>query len=129
MILEIPMRPFPAVRVNGKRGKYAPKAIAYHNLKKKLEPYILPHRQEIMDRMIQGSYHIQFHFAMADSWSNKKRQEMNYKPMQQKPDTDNIFKAFCDTVFYEQEQNDCEIWNNAYSKYWGMEDKIVFISD
>ena len=49
--------------------------------------------------------------------------------MQQKPDTDNLFKAFVDTVFYEQEHNDCEIWNNSYSKYWGKEDKIVFISD
>jgi Holliday junction resolvase RusA-like endonuclease len=54
---------------------------------------------------------------------------MLYKPHQQKPDNDNLFKSFCDTVFYWQDKNDCEIWNNSYSKFWWKEDKIVFISD
>lgn len=72
---------------------------------------------------------MQFIFAMPDSWSKKKRLAMNGKPMQSTPDNDNLFKAFTDTVFYKQTKNDCEIWNNAYSKHWGMEDKIVFISD
>lgn len=129
MILEIPMRPFAAVRVNWKWWRFMPKAIEYHNKCKALRAIILPHRQEIIDAMILGNYHIQFHFAMAESWSNKKKKEMDHKPMQQKPDNDNLFKAFVDTVFYEQEHNDCEIWNNSYSKYWGKEDKIVFISD
>lgn len=106
-----------------------PKALEYHKKIKELRAYLLPHREEIMRNMIAGTYHIQFHFAMADSWSRKKRSEMNHKPHQQKPDNDNIFKSFCDTIFYEQEQNDCEIWNNSYSKYWGEEDKITFISD
>lgn len=129
MILEIPMRPFPAVRVNGKWWRFMPKAIEYHNKCKALRAIILPHRQEIIESLIDGTYHIQFHFAMADSWSKKKRSEMIGKPMQIRPDTDNLFKAFTDTVFYEQEQNDCEIWNNAYSKHWNDTDKIIFISD
>ena len=73
---------------------------------------------------------IQFFFKMPDSWSKKKKLEMKRKPMQSRPDTDNLFKAFTDTVFYKNEEhNDCEIWNNVYSKIWWDEDKIVFISD
>jgi Holliday junction resolvase RusA-like endonuclease len=73
---------------------------------------------------------IQFFFKMPDSWSKKKKLEMKGKPMQSRPDTDNLFKAFTDTVFYKNEEhNDCEIWNNVYSKIWWDEDKIVFISD
>ena len=71
-----------------------PKAIEYHNKCKALRSAILPHRQQIIESMIEGTYHIQFHFAMADSWSKKKKAEMNGKPMQQKPDNDNLFKAF-----------------------------------
>ena len=66
---------------------------------------------------------------MAESWSKKKKAEMLGTPMQIRPDTDNCFKSFTDTVFYEQNRNDCEIWNNAYSKHWSDTDKIVFIAD
>ena len=55
-----------------------PKAIEYHNKCKALRAIILPHRQEIIDAMVLGNYHIQFHFAMAESWSNKKKQEMEF---------------------------------------------------
>jgi Holliday junction resolvase RusA-like endonuclease len=77
-----------------------PKAMDYHKKIQALRTLILPHREEIMQRMISGSYHIQFHFALPDSWSKKKKEEMLYKPHQQKPDNDNLFKSFCDTVFY-----------------------------
>lgn len=62
---------------------------------------------------------MQFIFAVPDSWSKKKKAEMLGKPMQSKPDNDNLFKAFTDTVFYNnKEHNDSEIWNNCYQKLW-----------
>lgn len=55
---------------------------------------------------------------MPKSWSKKKREEMDGKPMQQKPDIDNAVKGFVDSLFYQQEANDCEIWHISASKHW-----------
>ena len=129
MILEIPLRPFPAVRSN-KNSSWTEKTQAYHAKMNNLRFYVHPHKKEIIESLIEGTYRIEFHFAMADSWSKKKRLEMDGKPMQSRPDTDNLFKAFTDTVFWkDKEHDDSEIWNNCYSKHWGKEDKIVFIAD
>lgn len=128
MIINIPMRPFPAVRSNS--NTWTPSVIEYHNKMNKLRSYIRKDREEIIKSLISWEYMMQFFFAMPKSWSKKKRQEMGWKPMQSRPDTDNLFKAFTDTIFYKYEKhNDCEIWNACYSKVWAEEDKIIFIWD
>lgn len=97
-----------------------------------LRAYLLPHREEIMGKMIEGTYHIQFHSKMPDSWSKKKQLEMNWKPNMNTPDIDNLFKAFSDTLFYDplkKSKDDCKVWKLSADKWWGNEDKIIFIWD
>jgi len=38
---------------------------------------------------------------MPESWSEKKKEALNLRMMQQKPDWDNIGKAVCDALFKE----------------------------
>ena len=129
MILEIPIKPFPAKRVNGRWWRFTKTAIDCHSKMNALRTYLLPHRQEIIDHLVYWDYTIQFHFAMAKSWSIKKKEEKNWTPHDDTPDIDNLFKAFTDTVFYGMEDNDKKIWHISASKHWSKEDKIVFIAD
>ncbi len=64
---------------------------------------------------------ITFRLPMPVSWSQKKRQAMNGKPHQQKPDTDNMVKAFTDALTKE----DCAIYEEHARKYWAVEGSIV----
>lgn len=50
MILEIPMRPFPAVRSN--RNSWNTKTKDYHAKMNALRTHLLRDRQEIMDSMV-----------------------------------------------------------------------------
>lgn len=127
MILEIPIRPFPAVRSN--RNSWNTKTKEYHSKMNALRTHLLPHRQEIMDSLVYWDYTIQFHFAMPKSWSDKKKNAMDWKPHDSTPDIDNIFKSFSDTVFYWEWTRDKEIWHLSASKHWSREDKIIFITD
>ena len=59
---------------------------------------------------------IRFTIPMPDSWSKKKRVEMNGKPHRVRPDIDNCIKALLDAVF---EYDDAHIWKLSFSKVWG----------
>jgi Holliday junction resolvase RusA-like endonuclease len=65
---------------------------------------------------------ITFVLPMPKSWSKKKRQEFDNKPHQQKPDLDNIVKAFMDCL----SSNDCNVhtYNNV-RKIWGESGSII----
>lgn len=65
--------------------------------------------------------HVVFIIPMPASWSAKKRQAMNGKPHQQKPDKDNLEKALLDALF----EDDSHIWDSLVSKIWGEEGAIV----
>lgn len=129
MEIKVKMRPFPTVRSN--RNSWNTKTKDYHSKMNALRAYLQPHREEIMRNMIEGTYHIQFYFSMPDSWSKKKKEEMNFKPHQSTPDIDNLVKAFQDTVFYDPvwTKDDCKVWLISASKYWSTEDSIIFIYD
>ena len=128
MYLIIPIKPFPAVRSN--KNSWNTKTKEYHSKMNSLRTYLLPHRREIMEKMIEGTYNIQFHSKMPIYWSKKKQDEMRWKPNQNTPDIDNLFKAFSDTLFYDpvnKSKDDCRIWKLSADKYWGDDDKIVFM--
>jgi Holliday junction resolvase RusA-like endonuclease len=59
---------------------------------------------------------VTFRFAMPASWSGKKRREMDGKPHQQKPDTDNLVKALCDCLL----DDDSHVWDVRARKVWGV---------
>lgn len=50
MILEIPMRPFPAVRSN--RNSWNTKTKDYHSKMNALRTHLLPHIQEIKEHLV-----------------------------------------------------------------------------
>lgn len=56
----------------------------------------------------------EFYFAMPDSWSEKKKIEMDGKPHRSKPDRDNCDKAVCDALFAE----DSAIHEGSQKKRW-----------
>jgi Holliday junction resolvase RusA-like endonuclease len=59
---------------------------------------------------------------MPNSWSKKKKAEFNGKPHQQKPDLDNLIKAFKDALCED------DSYVHTYErmrKIWGEEDYIL----
>lgn len=65
---------------------------------------------------------IHFILPMPSSWSQKKRESMNGKPHQQKPDIDNLVKALADACH----QDDSHIWHYAgLKKTWGQTGQII----
>lgn len=69
--------------------------------------------------MLDESIHeidITFHIPMSPSWSKKKRAELEGKPHQQKPDIDNLLKAWMDCLY----RNDAVIWKVSASKLWSV---------
>lgn len=64
---------------------------------------------------------IQFIIPMPESWSDKKKENMNGNAHQQRPDLDNMLKGFFDSVCEE----DSYIWNYYPEKIWGTEGKII----
>ena len=64
---------------------------------------------------------LEFIMPMAKSWSKKKKAAMDGKPHQQRPDCDNLIKAFQDALLKE----DSHVWFVCARKVWGKEGKIV----
>jgi len=68
---------------------------------------------------------ISFIVRMPTSWSKKKKLAMDGQPHQQRPDIDNLAKAFMDAMLKE----DCEVWDLHATKRWGYDGKIIVIDD
>ena len=63
-----------------------------------------------------------FFIHMPDSWSKKKKKEMDGEPHRQRPDLDNFLKFFQDALMKE----DKHIWHiSELSKRWSYEGKII----
>lgn len=57
---------------------------------------------------------------MPNSWSEKKKAQFDGKPHQQKPDWDNLAKAFCDALCAD----DSYIYDVRAQKYWARTGSI-----
>ena len=73
------------------------------------EDYELP---EVLD--------LTFYIAMPKSWSAKKKQQMVLKPHRQKPDIDNLAKAFMDAF----KKEDAHVYQLRAVKYWAERGEI-----
>jgi len=62
-----------------------------------------------------------FVLPMPESWTKKKRAQMNGQPHQQRPDTDNMIKAVLDAVHAE----DSQIYHVESLKFWGEAGAII----
>ncbi|MFA9202101.1 MAG: RusA family crossover junction endodeoxyribonuclease [Candidatus Nanopelagicaceae bacterium] len=72
------------------------------------------------DRELSDTFHVIFTLPMPVGWSNKKKLATTGLPHQQKPDTDNLLKAFCDCLLRE----DSHLWDVRATKLWGYKGSI-----
>lgn len=91
------------------RWKQRPAVIRYHqycdDLREKLPGYELPARLTLT-----------FYLPMPPSWSKKKRRDSIGKPHDQKPDIDNLSKAFMDA--FKSEDKHVSVLHAE--KYWAQ---------
>jgi Holliday junction resolvase RusA-like endonuclease len=71
--------------------------------------------------MPESNFHVTFILPMSHSWPDKKKAMMIDTPHQQKPDNDNLMKAFKDCLCEE----DSNIWDYRITKLWGLSGKII----
>lgn len=64
---------------------------------------------------------IEFGIPMPKSWSKSKREMMDGEPHQQKPDIDNLAKAFMDAF----KVDDSHVFSLEADKYWTQEGYIL----
>ncbi len=65
-------------------------------------------------KLPDGGAHVTFYIKMPESWSRKKRDEMNWEPHQQTPDVDNLLKALLDATHTQ----DCTVYDIRATKLW-----------
>lgn len=106
--MRIDITPVPKPRMT-QRDKWAkrPAVVRYYAFCDKL-------RSQWGNRRVADSITLAFYVPMPKSWSKSKRQEMDGQPHQQKPDIDNLVKAFLDALC----EDDSYVWNVDASKYW-----------
>ena len=76
----------------------------------------------LKEKFVLGeAIYMEFHFPMAKSWSQKKRDKMLGTPHRQRPDTDNVVKGIQDSLLPE----DCKVWHIEAKKFWSEEGRIV----
>lgn len=76
----------------------------------------------LYDYHLTPELNMDFHISMPESWSKKKKLEMVGKKHQQRPDLDNLVKAFQDAL--SDEDGYVAVYKNV-GKYWSLEDKII----
>lgn len=88
-------------------------------------------KDELVKQCKQAGYELEekldlvFFIPMPKSWSKKKRKVMNMQPHKQKPDWDNISKAFCDCL----SKDDSKVWKASVEKYWSEKGEIHIFTE
>lgn len=76
---------------------------------------------EVNGYKLTSELNILFVVPMADTWSKNRKALKNGRPHVQRPDWDNLAKAFCDSLSGE----DNFVWNVRVIKIWGYTGKII----
>lgn len=106
-MIVIPITPVPKPRMTrADRWKERPATTKYWRYKDALKAEV---RGELEPRFM-----VTFRIPMPKSWSKKKRAEMLGKPHQQRPDVDNLAKAFMDALCKE----DGYVYDIRARKFW-----------
>lgn len=69
--------------------------------------------------------HIRFLISMPESWSKRKRRELENQPHQQKPDIDNLVKGVMDALL----DDDAGVWRISADKLWSVRSGIIVYND
>lgn len=75
----------------------------------------------LMNFVMQPELDALFLVPMPDSWTKKKKEEMNYKPCQSKPDLDNLTKALKDALCKE----DNFVYKESTEKLWSYYGAVI----
>ena len=94
------------------KWKQRPCVLAYHAFKDQLRAMDAP----IFDRI-----ELAFAIPMPPSWSKAKKERMRFEPHQQRPDLDNLVKAYLDAMT----DDDSIVWEVRATKRWDAEGSIV----
>lgn len=70
--------------------------------------------------IVPGKLSVKFYITMPKSWSNKKRVLKSGKPHEQRPDIDNLLKAFLDALCEE----DSYVYAVRAEKWWSEQGRI-----
>ena len=92
-----------------------PAVARWYTYKDELVSQARKKRYEVPDELM-----IMFYLPMTDSWSEKKKKAHKNKPHQQKPDIDNLLKAFLDALV----EDDSKIYKVAAKKMWATKGSI-----
>ena len=65
---------------------------------------------------------VSYHMPMPRSWSKKKKERMDGTPHLNRPDLDNLVKAWCDALYPE----DSVIWSIHATKFWAISGSITY---
>ena len=109
MVLDVV--PVPAPRMT-QRDRWDPRPCVKRYYDFKNEVALKARRHDI--KLSESGNVIIFFMPMAKSWSKKKKERMAYTPHQQRPDLDNLTKAFWDAL----EVEDKHIWTATQAKIW-----------
>lgn len=91
------------------RDKWKPAAQRYYTYADELR-----HRAALVDYVLGDTVDVIFHLPMPKSWSKKRKAEMAGQPHQQRPDADNLGKAFKDALAAE----DSHVYDERWRKFW-----------
>ena len=120
--------PLKRARISGGRGKYAmfdSQVDAKTAFKWKCLVQQKPGKKEILDGNIKA--YLEFHYQTPKSWSKKKREKMNGKFKNTKPDLDNLIKFVFDALEGTFFTNDSRIVDIHAFKVFSEEAKTVMI--
>jgi len=110
MILEITPQRKPRITYRGKWSKQAQAYYEYANaLREASRGYVVP------DKLF-----VRFYLPMPNSWSKKKRVSETGRPHKQRPDIDNLVKAFLDALC----SDDKYVYAVRAEKYWSEQGRI-----
>tara|TARA_R110002020_G_scaffold269825_1_gene485145 strand:- start:4073 stop:4438 length:366 start_codon:yes stop_codon:yes gene_type:complete len=114
---EFNIKPCPKPRMTrADRWKQRPVVLKYWEFCNELKAQSIK-----MDYKPGDKISILFYIPMPKSWSKKKRDEMLGKPHKQRPDIDNLCKAFLDALLEE----DAFVYSLTAEKYWSNKGSII----
>lgn len=117
---EIAIKPVPKPRMTRKDSwAKRPCVMQYWEFKDEL---IL--RTKIIGFSLGNAFHVKLYIAMPDSWSGKKKHEMNAMPHDGKGDLDNFVKAIMDSLL----KQDKGVYKIIAEKYWAYENKLFIMN-
>lgn len=114
-MIAIPIVPVPKPRMTQSDvWKKRPSVVRYREFGDQLRQYLGENYK------LPGMVNMVFLMPMPNSWSKKKKEEMNGQPHQQEPDVDNLAKAVLDHLA----RDDSYVWSLTAVKVWSYAGRI-----